>query len=50
MNIPRRQFISQIALSALTLSLYGQAPILPAKPGSIRFAVIRNMGTGELPQ
>ena len=50
MNIHRRQFISQIALSALTLSLYGQAPILPSKPGSIRFAVIGDMGTGELPQ
>jgi len=50
MNIPRRHFISSLALAAIGLSAYGQLPILPLKPGAIRFAVIGDMGTGELPQ
>jgi Calcineurin-like phosphoesterase len=50
MHIPRRQFISFMALAAMRLSLYGQELILPLKPNSVRFAVIGDMGTGELPQ
>src|SRR5580700_6345776 len=50
MNIPRRHFISYMALAATRLSLYGQSLILPLKPGSVRFAAIGDMGTGELPQ
>ena len=50
MHIPRRHFISCVALAAMSLSLYGQELTLPLKPGSVRFAVIGDMGTGELPQ
>jgi len=50
MQIPRRHFISYMALAAMRLPLYGQEPILPPKPASVRFAVIGDMGTGELPQ
>jgi hypothetical protein len=50
MQIPRRHFISYMALAAMRLPLYGQEPILPLKPASVRFAVIGDMGTGELPQ
>jgi 3',5'-cyclic AMP phosphodiesterase CpdA len=50
MHIPRRQFISCMALATMRLSLYGQELILPLKPSSVRFAVIGDMGTGELPQ
>src|SRR5712671_4582046 len=50
MQISRRYFISGMALAAIRLSLYGQERILPLKPGSVRFAVIGDMGTGELPQ
>jgi len=39
-----------MALAAARLSLYGQSLILPLKPGSVRFAAIGDMGTGELPQ
>jgi predicted phosphodiesterase len=39
-----------MALAAMRLPLYGQGPILPLKPNSVRFAVIGDMGTGELPQ
>jgi len=48
--IPRRHFISCMALAAMRLSLYGQELILPLKPNSVRFAAIGDMGTGELPQ
>jgi len=47
LNIPRRQFISYLALAAMRLSLYGQVPI---KTNSVRFAAIGDMGTGERPQ
>jgi predicted phosphodiesterase len=50
MNIPRRHFISGMALAAMRLSLFGQELILPSKPNSVRFAVIGDMGTGKLPQ
>jgi predicted phosphodiesterase len=50
MNIPRRHFISCLALAAMRLSLYSQELVLPLKPGSLRFAAIGDMGTGELPQ
>jgi hypothetical protein len=51
MQIPRRQFISgMVALAAMRLPLYGQDLIGPLKPDSVRFAVIGDMGTGELPQ
>jgi 3',5'-cyclic AMP phosphodiesterase CpdA len=50
MHIPRRHFVSFLALGAMKLSLYGQELSLPLKPNSFRFAVIGDMGTGELPQ
>ena len=50
MHIPRRQFLSGMALAAMSLSVHDQDLILPSKPGSVRFAVIGDMGTGELPQ
>src|ERR1051326_1716454 len=50
MNIPRRHFISGVALAAIRLSLYGQAPAGPSKPDSVRFAAIGDMGTGQPPQ
>lgn len=37
-------------LSSLTLSLQAQDLTLPLKSGSVRFAVIGDMGTGEVPQ
>ena len=39
-----------IALSAIGLSAYGQDQVLPVLPGSVRFAAIGDMGTGEPPQ
>ena len=50
MQIPRRHFISCMALAAMRMSLYGQQLIQPLKPNSVRFAAIGDMGTGELPQ
>jgi 3',5'-cyclic AMP phosphodiesterase CpdA len=50
MHISRRHFISGLALAGMELSLYGQDLILPLKPGSVRFAAIGDMGTGDLPQ
>jgi 3',5'-cyclic AMP phosphodiesterase CpdA len=50
MFVSRRRFISSIALVAMGWSLYGQTLILPLKPGSVRFAAIGDMGTGDLPQ
>ena len=50
MHIPRRYFISYLGMGAIRLSLYGQTLILPLNPDSVRFAVIGDMGTGELPQ
>jgi 3',5'-cyclic AMP phosphodiesterase CpdA len=49
MHIPRRHFISLIALAAIRVSLFGQVT-LPLTPGSVRFAVIGDSGTGDLPQ
>ncbi len=43
MHITRRSFISGMAVAAMRLSLYGQS-------NSVRFAVIGDMGTGELAQ
>jgi predicted MPP superfamily phosphohydrolase len=37
-------------LSSLTFSLLAQDLTLPLKPGSVRFAVIGDMGTGGVPQ
>src|SRR3954454_20463228 len=50
MHIPRRYFISYMGMGAIRLSLCGQDLILPLNPDSVRFAVIGDMGTGELPQ
>src|SRR4051812_20466372 len=50
MQMSRRHFISGIALAAMHFRYYGQEIILPLKPGSVRFAAIGDMGTGELPQ
>ncbi len=50
MQIPRRHFISGMALAAMRLSLFGQKLILPLNPNSVRFAIIGDMGTGEAPQ
>ena len=43
-------FISCVALAAISLSLWAQDLTLPLRPGSVRFAVIGDMGTGETPQ
>ena len=48
--LTRRHFISCLAVAAMRLSLYGQHLLLPLNPNSVRFAVIGDMGTGELPQ
>src|SRR5437764_11467169 len=50
MQILRRYFIFCIALIAASLPLYGQGPVPPQKPASVRFVAIGDMGTGELPQ
>ena len=50
MNIPRRHFISGMALAGLRVSLFGQELLPPSKPNAVRFAVIGDMGTGKLPQ
>ena len=50
MYISRRRFISWMGLAAIQLPLYGQELLFPLKPGSVRFAAIGDMGTGELPQ
>ena len=39
-----------LALIPLSLSLYGQKPAFPLHPGSVRFAAIGDMGTGDPPQ
>jgi predicted phosphodiesterase len=46
----RRHFISCMALASMRWSLYSQGPIPLLKPASVRFAVIGDVGTGELPQ
>jgi predicted phosphodiesterase len=46
----RSVFVSCVALTAISLSLYAQNLALPLKPDSVRFAVIGDMGTGETPQ
>jgi 3',5'-cyclic AMP phosphodiesterase CpdA len=50
MHYSRRHFVFGTALAAMGLSLYGQSPIFPLNPGSVRFAAIGDMGTGDLPQ
>jgi predicted phosphodiesterase len=44
----KRRFLLCVALAAISLSLYGQE--LTLHPGSVRFAVIGDMGTGKPPQ
>jgi predicted MPP superfamily phosphohydrolase len=39
-----------LALIPLCLSIYGQKLTLPLQPGSVRFAAIGDMGTGDIPQ
>ncbi len=46
----RTAFYASLALAALGLSLRAQELTLPLKPGSVRFAAIGDMGTGEPPQ
>jgi predicted phosphodiesterase len=46
----RVTFIFCVALTAISLSLCSQELTLPLKPGSVRFAVIGDMGTGKKPQ
>ena len=48
MNAMRR--LLWLALIPLSLSLYGQKPAFPLHPGSVRFAAIGDMGTGDPPQ
>jgi hypothetical protein len=43
-------FLSFVALAAISLSLSAQELALPLKTGSVRFAAIGDMGTGEQPQ
>jgi hypothetical protein len=43
-------FVSCVVIAAISLSLYSQEQTLPLKPGSVRFAVIGDMGTGKKPQ
>jgi 3',5'-cyclic AMP phosphodiesterase CpdA len=43
----RSVFISCVALAGISLSFYSQKMTLPLLPGSVRFAVIGDMGTGE---
>src|SRR5438105_3630258 len=50
MLVPRRHFISCMALAAMRLSLYGQESMLPLKSNTVRFAAIGDMGTGSQPQ
>ena len=47
MHIPRRHFISCMALAAMRLSLYGQALILPLKPKFRAFCCNRRHGDGR---
>jgi len=49
MQFIRRLFFC-VALAAISLSLYSQTLTLPRHPGSVRFAVIGDMGTGKPPQ
>src|SRR5438128_469205 len=44
-----RRFVLWVVLAAISLSLHGQATV-PLHSGSVRFAVIGDMGTGKLPQ
>lgn len=46
----RLTFLLLILLSRQTAPLWAQDSTLPLKSGSVRFAVIGDMGTGELPQ
>jgi len=46
----RASFFSAVFLALFALPLYDQELTLPLKPGSVRFAVIGDMGTGETPQ
>jgi predicted phosphodiesterase len=46
-NIRRRTFLLALLLNRQILSLRAQDVTLPGKPGSVRFAVIGDMGTGE---
>ena len=46
----RAPFFSAVFLALFALPLYDQDLTLPLKPGSVRFAVIGDMGTGETPQ
>jgi predicted phosphodiesterase len=43
-------FVSCVVLAAISLSLSAQKLALPLKPGSVRFAVMGDTGTGEKPQ
>jgi predicted MPP superfamily phosphohydrolase len=45
-----RRFVLCLVLAAISLSLYGQELPLPLHPGSVRFAVMGDMGTGKPPQ
>ena len=45
-----RRFLLCGALTAISLSLFGQALPLPLHPGSVRFAAIGDSGTGDLAQ
>ena len=45
-----RRIVVCWALFAVAASLHGQQPALPVEQGSVRFAAIGDMGTGEAPQ
>jgi predicted phosphodiesterase len=46
----RRTFLFAALLNRYALSLWAEDVILPGKPGSVRFAAIGDMGTGEAAQ
>jgi len=46
----RRRFVFGAAFAAISASLHGWQPTLPLQAGSVRFAAIGDMGTGETPQ
>jgi len=45
-----RRFVLCVVVTAITASLYAWQLTLPLEPGSVRFAAIGDMGTGERPQ
>lgn len=49
-KMQRLAFLLLILLTPAAAPLWAQDSVLPLKPGSVRFAVIGDMGTGDAPQ